>query len=397
MALPTSGTISIKDVQDEFSPTGGTGGPGIKFSEYYRNGNIIGSDVVGGSIPNSGGAGTISLSQFHGAMDYRTLTIGGGDAENVNLRSMADSKIGGSGVTNPTVVTIDSGSRFYATNDFNPNDIDASYGARTGTWPSQVKFINKGLILGKGGYGGDGGGLYSNGPSRAPLPGGAGLFIDSNSNTVSWQNTENGAVAGGGGGGGNGTSPGYSSGENTVSGGGGGAGGGQGGKGSRDNAQTGRASGGGIGSAGADGTTIGGRTTGAAGDVQGLGGGAGGGGGGHDVERSKEREVIKSSGGGGGGGGRIVTFNSSKNIDGGTGGGCAGPGGGSGGTGTGGGGNRTEVGGDGGGAPGAGGGGGWGAGGGSSDSISGAGGGKAIELNGQTLSVTGKNYPGGVS
>ena len=64
MALQSSGSISIKNVQDEFSPTGGTGSAGIKFSEYYRNGSIIANDLVGGSIPNSGNP--ISLSQFYG-------------------------------------------------------------------------------------------------------------------------------------------------------------------------------------------------------------------------------------------------------------------------------------------------------------------------------------------
>ena len=67
MALQSSGAISIKNVQDEFSPTGGTGASGIKFSEYYRNGSIIASDVVGGSIPNNG---SISLSQFRGCLLY---------------------------------------------------------------------------------------------------------------------------------------------------------------------------------------------------------------------------------------------------------------------------------------------------------------------------------------
>ena len=52
MALQSSGAISIKNVQDEFSPTGGTGGAGIKFSEYYRNGSIIAGDLIGGNIPN---------------------------------------------------------------------------------------------------------------------------------------------------------------------------------------------------------------------------------------------------------------------------------------------------------------------------------------------------------
>ena len=79
MTLQSSGAISIQNVQDEFSPTGGTGASGIKFSEYYRNGSIIANDVVGGSIPNSG---AISLSQFRGAADFSNITISGGNRTN---------------------------------------------------------------------------------------------------------------------------------------------------------------------------------------------------------------------------------------------------------------------------------------------------------------------------
>ena len=110
MALPDSGKISIKNVQDEFSPTGGTGSAGIKFSEYYRNGSIINSDLVGGSIPNSG---RISLSNFHGAKDYKEVTISGTNA-NVNLRTKANAA--GFDGTNPVRVFIASGSKYYSTN-----------------------------------------------------------------------------------------------------------------------------------------------------------------------------------------------------------------------------------------------------------------------------------------
>ena len=182
MALPDSGTISIKNVQDEFSPTGGTGGAGIKFSEYYRNGSIIGSDLVGGNIPN-GSAGTrISLSQFHGAKDYKEVTISGTNA-NVNLRSKANAA--GYDGTNPVRVFIASGSKFYSTN--------RSFGARTGTWPSEVKFTNDGLILGHGGGGGDGGGIGAGGRSN-PQGGTSALYLDQN--ITQWYN-RNGVTAGG--------------------------------------------------------------------------------------------------------------------------------------------------------------------------------------------------------
>ena len=374
MALQSSGTISIKNVQDEFSPTGGTGGAGIKFSEYYRNGSIINSDLVGGSIPN-GSAGTqISLSNFHGAKDYKQVTISGEEA-NVSLRAKAEAA--GFDGTNPVRVFIASGSKFFSTN--------RAFGARTGTWPSEVKFTNDGLILGHGGGGGDGGGLGAGG--RTDAQGGT-PALRLEQNITQWYN-RHGSVAGGGGGGASGSSPGYGeSGENVISGGGGGAGGGYGGRGTSSTERTGRAGGGGINLAGAEGTNVGGSSTGPSNDVSGRGGGAGGAGGGHDVRRNDKREIIDSSGGGGGGGGRIWGGE----------GGTARTGGGHGGSGTNAGGDRREAGGDGSGAPCAGGGGGWGNSGGSSDSYSGGGGGLAINLNGKSISSrTGERYHGGVS
>ena len=141
MALQSSGAISIKNVQDEFSPTGGTGGAGIKFSEYYRNGSIIASDVVGGNIPNGSSGTQISLSQFRGAMDYRTITITGGTRTNSNLRSLANAA--GYDGTNPVRITLQAG--------YHLSTATNNYGMRTGSFPSELKVDNYAYIMGKGG------------------------------------------------------------------------------------------------------------------------------------------------------------------------------------------------------------------------------------------------------
>ena len=216
MALPASGSISLSQIQSEF---GGSGS--ISISEYYRNGSIIASDVVDpNTIPNGSAGTTIKWSDFRDAKDYKDITISSTNA-NVNLRSKANAA--GYDGTNPVRVTIASGSKFYSTN--------RSFGARTGTWPSEIKFTNDGLILGHGGGGGDGGGIGAGGRSN-PQGGTSALYLDQNINQ--WYN-RNGATAGGGGGGASGSNPGYGdSGERVVSGGGGGAGGGYGGRASNN-------------------------------------------------------------------------------------------------------------------------------------------------------------------
>ena len=305
MALQSSGAISIKNVQDEFSPTGGTGDAGIKFSEYYKNGNIIANDLVGGSIPNSG---PISLSQFRGAMDYREVTIPSSNQYvHSNLKTLAINN--GYDGTNPVRVTINSG--YHIATD------TGNYGMRTGEFDSELKVTNKAYIMGKGGNGGGGRNSLSNGNNGAG--GGAALKLDCP--VTSWTNSGNGAVVGGGGGGGSGRRRGDPGGF-SAAGGGGGAGGGNGGLARSNSGTT-------SGGAGSDDprsgnknnrSEIGGqipRSRGidgakrdsAAGsaenqDVRGRGGTAGGGGGGWGRDVNKAGNTSTATTGSGGGGGR---------------------------------------------------------------------------------------------
>ena len=366
MALQSSGSISIKNVQDEFSPTGGTGGAGIKFSEYYRNGSIIANDLVGGSIPNSGNP--ISLSQFYGAMDYSVVTISGGNRTNSNLRSLANSH--GYNGTNPVRITINAG--------YHISTSTGNYGMRTGSFPSELKVDNYAFIMGKGGRGGNASG--GNGAG-----GGHALLLQTN--VTRWNNLGNGTCSAGGGGGGSGR---YrdDTGGRSAAGGGGGAGGGNGGLARANHATT--AGGTGSNSPGGRGADGGKRDSqaGAAETnvVRGRGGTAGGGGGAWGRDVNKGGNTSTSTAGSGGGGGRAYPGNGGaggSNPD------FANPGG-SGGRATGGGGSVNTI------APG-GGGGGWGASGGRAGGGNGGGGGRAIHRNGRSISHNNRRMHGSIA
>jgi hypothetical protein len=232
-------------------------------------------------------------------------------------------------------VTVAAGVYVYATTT-------NTYGFDTGTgYPdnSRIELINNGFIIGQGGDGGDSGG------SRFGRPGGPAMNI-----RYPVSITNNSYIAGGGGGGG--------------SAGGGGAGGGRGGPGNFTFNPL-IAAGGGPGQAG--------QTLSTSFGVGGIGGGAGGGGGGVSAVQGQTGTVV------GGGGGRILP-------------GVGGAGGGNtyrGGDG----GSSNGNGGAGGAIGGGGGGGGWGATGGAGGNtvIPGPGGvgGKAINLNGITVTISG--------
>jgi hypothetical protein len=59
MALPSSGTISLNDLQTEFG-----GSNPIAISEYYRGGGLVPDVAVNANVPTSG---QVSLSNFYGA------------------------------------------------------------------------------------------------------------------------------------------------------------------------------------------------------------------------------------------------------------------------------------------------------------------------------------------
>lgn len=278
-------------------------------------------------------SGQISLSNFYGKSNRVSIshTFGSSTANaSLNLNSISGYIAGKSDIT----VTINAGVYLYcSTSNTSTAPTTPGLTISGGTSGDTLTIVNNGFILGGGGKGGN---RLQNG-----IAGGPALSL---SRPATINNTNGSAYIAGGGGGGGGM------GSSTGGAGGGGAGGGWGG--------TGGAAGGAGGGIGAAGSTGGG-------SGPGVGGGAGGGGTG------------SGKAGGGGGGGRILP-------------GSGGAGGYSGG-GTGGAGGSANNAGANGSLPngGGGGGGGWGASGGNSTGNStnrtGAAGGKAVALNGNSV------------
>lgn len=272
-------------------------------------------------------SGTISLSNFYGKSSRPALTYTFGSPvanASLNVSSISGYIAGVSDIT----VTINSGVYLYATST-------GSYGLNLsgGSSGDTLKLVNNGFIMGQGGVGA--GAILTNGN-----PGGPALNLGY---PTTIDNTNGSAYIGGGGGGGP---------SSEGAGGGGGAGGGDGGTARRTGTYPGGA-GGAIGSVGGNAST------------GGTGGGAGGGAGGYYPKPNGK--TIDPERVGGGGGGRIFP---------GSGGGGYSYGGGNGGAGNAAGGYGPE----------AGGGGGWGASaGGTSSGNSPGTGGKAVNLNGKSV------------
>jgi hypothetical protein len=251
MALQSSGTISLANIQTEF---GGTNP--ISLSEYYRSGIYVTDNNT--NVPTSG---VITMSNFYGALNLFEYTISSNTKELVIDTAWLTSV--GWYAGSPMFITVASG--VYLWSD------DTSKAGLTLSPPSGVQFLlrNNGFIIGKGGAGGGVGGQSG---------GAGGPAIVNNTSGVSITNFGLGYIAGGGGGGG---------GTSAAGGGGGGAGGGNGGA-----CQSGGAgAGGAIGQTGGDGQTFNSGYV-----YHGYGGGAGGGAGAENYS-----EI-----GGGGGGGRIL-------------------------------------------------------------------------------------------
>lgn len=74
MALPTSGPLSLSDIQTEFG-----GSNPISLNEYYAGGAYVPSGTTGtyGAVPTSG---AISIQNFYGTsnvLDTQTISVGG--------------------------------------------------------------------------------------------------------------------------------------------------------------------------------------------------------------------------------------------------------------------------------------------------------------------------------
>ena len=96
MALQTSGTISLSNIQTEF---GGTNP--VSMSEYYRGGSYVTDNNT--EVPTSG---SIDLSDFYGTVNIFTFNITS-NTENANVATLA-SAAGWDG-SQPLICNINSG------------------------------------------------------------------------------------------------------------------------------------------------------------------------------------------------------------------------------------------------------------------------------------------------
>jgi hypothetical protein len=169
MALPSSGPLSLTNIQTEFG-----GSNPISLSEYYRGGSYVTTNNT--NVPTSG---VISFSNFYGAVKQFAVVISSNLATPQNLRTLVLAA-GWNGsdavlVTNNAIIS----SNTTATPALTIN----------GTFPNGVVFVNNSYIVGMAGVGGA--------PDNVGLPGGAAILV---STAVSINNV--GTIAGGGGGGG---------------------------------------------------------------------------------------------------------------------------------------------------------------------------------------------------
>jgi hypothetical protein len=190
MAIPSSGPLSLDDIQTEF---GGTNP--IDLSEYYAGGANVPPGTTGdsGPIPTSG---EIAVGEFYGSSNRVPIVINNtGTTLRADIYALASADpTYSAGITD--VVYNNSGTLY--------SNVTGGASLRTGTFASgdTVKIVNTGLIIGKGGDGGDGNPTSINFPSHVSGngPGGAGGRALALQFPVTIDNT-GGTIAGGGGGG----------------------------------------------------------------------------------------------------------------------------------------------------------------------------------------------------
>ena len=168
MTLPTSGTISLTDIQTEF---GGTNP--IRLNEYYKGGAYVTNTDYAPNVPTSG---PISLSDFYGAANTTLYTYTYTSDTTITLPATFRSPLivtalgggGGSGFGPPGI----GGGSPGLPNQNNPGTNGAIYGG-----PGQDK--------GGDGGGGGGGGAGSNGGVGGNTVGGdSGAYSGENGNSL---------------------------------------------------------------------------------------------------------------------------------------------------------------------------------------------------------------------
>lgn len=187
MALQSSGSISLSEIQTEFG-----GSNPISISEYYAGGANVPSGTTGdgGAIPTSG---EISIGDFYGASNRVAiiLTI----SANTNGYNIFNNR-GGTYVAGGSDVTLVNNANIYSTSGV---ALDTGTGWTAG---DTITIDNNALIVGHGGDGGAGGNA-TNQLGLNASNGGAGSTAFNLQYSITLDNT-GGTISGGSGGGGGG-------------------------------------------------------------------------------------------------------------------------------------------------------------------------------------------------
>ena len=188
-ALPSSGAISLGDVQTEFG-----GSNPVSMNEYYKDASYTNHDGVGVSALNSSvpTSGTIDMADFRGGIGSYIVTISS-STTNFNLRNYLVNTLGWNQSAAVAIhIVINSGIVVSATST---GTAALTCNLTSG---SLLSILNNGTIVGKGGAGGSGGSPGNNGGSG----GAGGHAIDLQNIGQGVLITNNNVIGGGGGGGG---------------------------------------------------------------------------------------------------------------------------------------------------------------------------------------------------
>jgi len=185
MALPTSGPLTLQNIQTEFG-----GINPISLNEYYAGGGLVpaGTSGTNGAVPTGN---TISINNFYGTANLLQLVVSL-NTQNFNLLTAAQAAGFVNGSSRPIQVTINA--NVYVWSD---NTTLAAFDTGAITGSGTITIINNGYIIGKGG-------------AAATTTTSASITSEAGGNAINIQksvtiiNNSGAFIAGGGGGGGTG-------------------------------------------------------------------------------------------------------------------------------------------------------------------------------------------------
>lgn len=168
MALPSSGTISISNLNTEFGRSASAANSSL--SLFYRGGGIVPNTTANSSVPTSG---TISLSNFYGARNTPTsidllVVAGGGGGSHSNDSRLPGGAGGAGGYISQTSFSINTGTYTVTVGSGGASGLNTA-AARGGN-----SVFSGPSITTQTAYGGGCGGTNSTSPALAAQNGGSG-------------------------------------------------------------------------------------------------------------------------------------------------------------------------------------------------------------------------------